>query len=219
VTSVLDVSERRACRVLGQHRSTQRKIPRGRPDEDVLARAIIALATEYDRYGYRRVWGLLAMQGWQVSMSRIERIWKREGLKVPQKQPKRGRLWLNDGSCIRLRPCWPRHVWSYDFVQDQTHDGRSFRILTVIDEYTKECLALPMARRLRSDDVLACLTDLFTKHGPSDHIRSDNGPEFVATAVREGWPRLGSKPSTLRRGAPGKTATTKALTVNSGTSC
>ena len=112
-------------------------------------------------------------------------------------------------------------------MQDQTHDGRSFRILTVIDEYTKECLALPMARRLRSDDVLACLTDLFTKHGPSDHIRSDNGPEFVATAVREwlatavreGWPRLGSKPSTLRRGAPGKTATTKALTVNSGTSC
>ena len=130
---MLDVSERRACRVLGQHRSTQRKIPRGRPDEDVLTKAIIALASEYGRYGYRRVWGLLTMQGWRVSMSRIERVWKGEGLKVPQKQPKRGRLWLNDGSCFRLRPCWPRHVWSYDFVQDRTDDGRSFRILTVID--------------------------------------------------------------------------------------
>jgi putative transposase len=99
----------------------------------VLTRAIIELASEYGRYGYRRIWALLVIQGWQVGMSRIERIWRREGLKVPSKQPKRGRLWLNDGSCIRLRPCWPRHVWSYDFVQDQTHDGRTFRILTVID--------------------------------------------------------------------------------------
>ena len=138
----------------------------------------------------------------KVGRSRIERIWKREGLKVPQKQPKRGRLWLNDGSCIRLRPCWPRHVWSYDFVQDQTHDGRSFRILTVIDEYTKECLALPMARRLRSDDVLACLTDLFTKHGPPDHIRSDNGPEFVATAVREWLAKVGVKTLYITPGSP-----------------
>jgi putative transposase len=126
-------------------------------------------------------------------MSWIERIWKREGLKVPQKQPKRGRLWLNDGSCIRLRLCWPRHVWSYDFVQDRTHDGRSFRILTVIDEFTREYLALPTARRLRSDYVLACLTDLFTRHGPPDHIRSDNGPEFVATAVREWLAKVGVK--------------------------
>jgi transposase InsO family protein len=199
---VFCVSERRACRVLGQHRSTQRKIPQGRADEDVLTRAIIELASEYGRYGYRRVWALLAMQGWQVGMSRIERIWKREGLKVPSKQPKRGRLWLNDGSCIRLRPCWPRHVWSYDFVQDQTHDGRTFRILTVIDEFTKECLALPTARRLRSEDVLACLTDLFTRHGPPDHIRSDNGPEFVATAVREWLAKVGVKTLYIEPGSP-----------------
>ena len=121
---------------------------------------------------------------------------------MPQKQPKRGRLWLNDGSCIRLRPCWPRHVRSYDFVQDRTHDGRSFRILTVIDEYTKKCLALPTALRLRSDDVLACLTDLFTKYGPPDHIRSDNGPEFVASAVREWLARVGVNTLYITPGSP-----------------
>ena len=218
VQSVLHVSERRACRVVGQHRSTQRKMPQGRSDEDALTRAIIDLASQYGRYGYRRVWGLLRMQGWQVGVSRVERIWRREGLKVPRKQPKRGRLWLNDGSCIRLRPCWPSHVWSYDFVQDRTRDGRSFRILTVIDEFTRECLALPTARRLRSDDVLACLTDLFSRHGPPDHIRSDNGPEFVATAFVTGWARSASQPFTSSPLAPGRTATTRALTASSETS-
>ena len=177
-------------------------MPQGRSDEDALTRAIIDLASEYGRYGYRRIWGLLRMQGWQVGVSRVERIWQREGLKVPKKQSKRGRLWLNDGSCIRLRPCWPRHVWSYDFVQDRTHDGRSFRILTVIDEFTRECLALPTARRLRSDDVLACLTDLFSRHGPPDHIRSDNGPEFVATAVRDWLGKVGVTTLYIEPGSP-----------------
>ena len=101
------------------------------------------MASEYGRYGYRRIWALLAMQGWQIGVGRVERIWRREGLKVPRKQPKRGRLWLNVGSCIRLRPCWPNHVWSYDFVQDRTHDGKKFRMLTVIDEFTRRCLAIP----------------------------------------------------------------------------
>ena len=179
-------------------------MPQGRSDEDALTRAIIDLAAQYGRYGYRRIWGLLRMQGWQVGVSRVERIWRREGLKVPRKQPKRGRLWLNAGSCIRLRPGWPRHVWSYDFVQDRTHDGRSFRILTVIAEFTRECLALPTARRLRSDDVLACLTDLFSRHGPPDHIRSDNGPEFVATAVRDWLGKVGAQPFTSSSVAPGK---------------
>src|SRR5512137_691458 len=110
--------------------------------------------------------------------------WRREGLKVPKKQPKRGRLWLNDGSCIRLRPERPNHVWSYDFVQDRTQDGRPIRMLTVIDEFTRRGLAIVVARRLRSDDVLQCLTDLFVAHGPPEHIRSDNGPEFVARNVR-----------------------------------
>ena len=121
-----------------------------------------------------------------MNRKRVERIWRREGLKVPQRQPKRGRLWLNDGSCIRLRPEYPGHVWSYDFVEGRTHDGRKFRILAIIDEASRECMALLVARRIRSADVLAILADLFVIHGPPAHIRSDNGPEFVATAVK-GW--------------------------------
>ena len=101
------------------------------------------LASAYGRYGYRRITALLRGEGWHVNHKRVERIWRREGLKVPAKQPKRGRLWLNDGSCIRLRAAWPNHVWSYDFVMDRTHDGRAFRMLTVIDEFTRECLAIP----------------------------------------------------------------------------
>ena len=123
-------------------------------------------------------------EGWKVNPKRVERLWRREGLKVPQKQPKRRRLWLNDGSCVRLRPMCKDHVWSYDFVQDRTHDGRAFRMLTLIDEYTRECLAIDVARRLTSEDVLERLSDLFVRRGVPDYIRSDNGSEFTATAVR-----------------------------------
>jgi hypothetical protein len=119
--------------VIGQHRSTQRKPRTPRSDEDALTSAIIALAERFGRYGYRRITALLWRAGWNVSAARVYRIWRREGLKVPQKQPKRGRLWLNDGSCIRLRPQHKGHVWSYDFVQDRTHDGKVFRMLCVID--------------------------------------------------------------------------------------
>ena len=130
----LRVSERRACRVLGQHRSVQRRTLKQRDDEEPLTAAIIDLASRYGRYGYRRVTALLRQDGWHVNHKRVERIWRREGLKVPQKQPKRGRLWLNDGSCIRKRPEHRNHVWAYDFVQDRTHNGKAFRMLTVIDE-------------------------------------------------------------------------------------
>jgi transposase-like protein len=125
----------RAARVpCGQHRSTQRKVPCGANDEQALTDDVVALAKQYGRYGYRRVTALLHAAGWSVNHKRVERIWRREGLKVPQRQPKRGRLWLNDGSCIRLRPEYPGHVWAYDFVEERTHDGRKFRILTIIDE-------------------------------------------------------------------------------------
>jgi len=197
-----DVSQRRACRVIGQHRSTQRRRLVARDDEVALTAAIVALASEYGRYGYRRITALLRAQGWDVNVKRVWRIWRREGLKVPTKQPKRGRLWLNDGSCIRLRPSWPHHVWAYDFVQDRTHDGRVIKMLTVIDEFTRECLAITVARRLRHDDVLACLTDLFTRHGPPDHIRSDNGSEFTAIAVREWLPRVGVTTLFIEPGSP-----------------
>lgn len=197
-----DVSERRACRVVSQHRSTQRREPVRRDDEAALTAATVELASEYGRYGYRRIAALLRAQGWPVNVKRVWRIWRREGLKVPSKQPKRGRLWLNDGSCIRLRPSWPNHVWAYDFVQDRTHDGRTIRMLTVIDEFTRECLAIEVARRLRHDDVLHVLAGLFTRHGPPDHIRSDNGSEFTAIAVREWLPRLGVKTLYIEPGSP-----------------
>ncbi len=161
VLEKLSVSERRACRVLGQARSTQRRHPRESIFNQHLATRIIALACEFGRYGYRRITALLRREGWSVNHKRVERIWRREGLKVPQKQPKRGRLWLNDGSCVRLRPRYRNHVWSYDFVLVSTHDGRAFRMLAVIDEFSRECLAIRVARRLTSEDVMDCLAWLF----------------------------------------------------------
>ena len=160
------------------------------------------LASAYGRYGYRRITALHRGEGWHVNHKRVERIWRREGLKVPVKQPKRGRLWLNDGSCIRLRPNWPNHVWAYDFVMARTHDGRAFRMLTIIDEYTRECLAIDVARQLRSDDVLYRLAALFVDRGPPDHIRSDNGAEFTAKAVREWLARVGVKTLYIEPGSP-----------------
>ncbi len=196
------VSERQACRYLGQPRSTQRRRPVVADDEEALTAAVIGLASEYGRYGYRRITAMLRAEGWMVNHKRVERIWRREGLKVPMKQPKRGRLWLHDGSCIRLRPCWPHHVWAYDFVLARTHDGRAFRMLTAIDEYSRECLAILVARRIRSDDVLALLAELFADHGPPDHIRSDNGPEFTAKAVREWLCRVDVKTLFIEPGSP-----------------
>ena len=137
------MSERFACRVLGQHRSTQRKCAVLVEDEAALTAAIIALALQYGRYGYRRITALLRRDGWTVNLKRVERIWRQEGLKVPARQPKRARLWLTDGSCLRLRPERADHVWSYDFVEHRTHNGRKYRMLNVIDEFTRECLAIP----------------------------------------------------------------------------
>jgi transposase InsO family protein len=155
------VSERRACKALGQHRSTQRHQAQLRDDEDALTAAVIGLARTFGRYGYKRITGLLRMAGWRVNAKHVQRIWRSEGLKVPAKQPKRGRLWLADGSCIRLRPQHRNHVWAYDFVSEKTHDGRTLRLLTVVDEYTRECLAISVARRMTASDVLWVLADLF----------------------------------------------------------
>lgn len=145
---------------------------------------------------------MLKNEGWKVNHKRVERLWRREGLKVPRKQPKRRRLWLTDGSCIRLRPTHRNHVWAYDFVSCRTHDGRPLKILTVLDEYTRECLATVVARRLRSDDVLHCLTNLFVTHGTPEHIRSDNGPEFTAKAVRRWLGKIGVTTVYIEPGSP-----------------
>jgi transposase InsO family protein len=196
------VSERRACKVLGQCRSTQRRTPAVPDDEPRLVARMVELAAEYGRYGYRRVAALLRAEGFAVNHKRVERLWRREGLKVPQRQPKRGRLWLGDGSCIRLRPDYKDHVWSYDFVQARTRDGRAFRMLTIIDEFTRECLAIDVARRLNADDVLERLADLFARRGVPEHIRSDNGPEFTAKAVREWLGRVGVTTLYIEPGSP-----------------
>ncbi len=176
--------------MLGQSRRTQRYEPKLADDEAALTEAIIELAKKYGRYGYRRITALLRNAGWQVNHKRVQRIWRREGLKVPQKQPKRGRLWLNDGSCVRLRPEYRNHVWAYDFVFDRTHDGRRIKMLTVVDEYSRECLAIEVDRTLKSRDVLRVLARLMLRHGVPEHIRSDNGPEFVARRVRAWLARL-----------------------------
>ena len=196
------MSERLACRVLGQHRSTQRKVPKGRTGDASLTADIVELSTRYGRYGYRRIAAMLEAAGWVVNVKRVERIWRQEGLKVPARQPKKGRLWLKDGSCIRLRPQHPNHVWSYDFVEDRTHNGRKFRMLNVIDEFTRECIAIRIDRKLKSTDVIDVLSDLFILRGVPGHVRSDNGPEFVAKAVREWIAGVGAKTAFIEPGSP-----------------
>ena len=153
-------------------------------DEDRLRIRIIALACEYGRYGSRRITALLQQEGWRVNHKRVERLWRPEGLTVPQTQPKRARLWFADGSCIRRRAEYPNHVWSYDLVMDRTQDGRPLKMLTVVDEYTRECLAIAVRRRLTSREVQEVLSEFFLCRGCPTHIRSDNGPECIARALR-----------------------------------
>ena len=202
VIEALGVSERKACRALGQPRSSHRYQAVAASDEDALTADVIELASQYGRYGYRRITAMLRRLGWKVTHKRVERIWRREGLRVPRKQPKRGRLWLTDGSCVRLRLARRNHVWAYDFVAARTHDGRPFRILTIIDEYTRECLAIKVARSIRSHDVLDCLADLCVMKGVPEHIRSDNGPEFTARVVRSWIGRVGAKTLFIEPGSP-----------------
>jgi putative transposase len=196
------MSERHACQLVNQPRGTQRYRPTQRDDEDALTRAIITLASQYGRFGYRRITVELHKAGWQVGKDRVERIWRREGLKVPQKQKPRGRLWLNYGSCLRLRPERPNHVWSYDSISTFTHDGRTVRMLNLIDEFTRECPAIRPGRRLNSSNVIEVLADAMVERGIPEHIRSDNGPEFVAQNLRKWLARTGAKTLYIEPGTP-----------------
>jgi transposase InsO family protein len=137
-----------------------------------------------------------------VNHKKVERIWRQEGLRVPRKQPKRRRLWWNDGSCVRKRAEHRDHVWSYDFVFDRTHDGRPLRMLTMVDEYTRECLTIDVARQYRSEQVLDRLAELFVERGAPTYLRSDNGSEFTATAVREWLERVGVTTLFIEPGSP-----------------
>ncbi len=188
--------------MFGVCRSVQRYQKKSADDEEVLRKDILRLALRYGRYGYKRITALLKTEGWQVNHKRVERIWREEGLKVPKRQKKRGRLYLNDGSCIRLRPSEPNHVWSYDFVADRLANGQPIRMLTVIDEYTRKCLAIRVSRTLKSDDVLDVLSDLFITEGLPAYIRSDNGSEFTAKILKDWLHTLQVKTAFIEPGSP-----------------
>jgi putative transposase len=213
------LSEREACRIVGQPRGTQRYTVIARADEDGLTQAIMALAAQYGRYGYQRITQLLNEAGWDVGTDRVQRIWRREGLKVPWKQKPRGRLWLNDGSCIRLRPERRNHVWSYDFVEAQTHDGRKVRLMTLIDEFTRECLAIRVARRINSLGVLETMADVMLVRGVPEHIRSDNGPEMTAKIVRRWLASVGAKTLYIAPCSPWENGYCESSTESCGTNC
>ena len=196
------ISQRRACRAIGQNRATQRYQVKKLPDEDNLTRHIIDLVAQYGRYGTPRITAMLNRQGFKVNHKRVERIWRQQGLKVAKKQKKRRRLWLNDGSCIRLKPEYVNHVWSYDILEDKTHNGRKFRILNIIDEYSRECLLSYASRRITSSEVLEFLAELFCSRELPEYIRSDNGSEFTAKKVRKFISNLGTYHAFIEPGSP-----------------
>ena len=170
--------------------------------EDELTRAVVTLASQYGRYGYRRITALLRRAGWSAGQGLVQRIWRREGLQVPQKQRPRRRLWRNDGCCVRLRPEHRNPVWSYDFVSARTHDGRTLRLLTLLDEYTRECLAFRVERKIGSLEVIETLSEVMLWRGIPEHIRSDNGPEFVAQKLRQWLGNLGTETLYIEPGSP-----------------
>lgn len=202
----LGVSERRACRALGQPRSTQRYVGSERERDEALLLRIRELAREHPRYGYRRITALLRREGWSVNRKRVHRLWRREGLKVPQIQRKRRRLGHSENSCTRRRSERPDHVWSYDFIYDQTADGRQLKILPIVDEFTRECLTIEVERGMDAEGVVSTLEYLFEIRGEPEHIRSDNGSEFIAEAVKSWLARRGSKTLYIEPGSPWENA-------------
>ncbi len=196
------VSERRACRALKQPRSTQRYETKPRDDEPRLVDRMLELVSGRPRFGYRRISALLQAEGWRASFTRVYRLWRREGLKVPQKQRKRRRLGSGENACHRRRAEYKDHVWTWDFIFDRTTSGRSLKWLSIIDEFTRECLALKVAGSITSEDVIDTLAELFAMRGVPRNIRSDNGPEFIAKTVREWLERVDVKTLYVAPGSP-----------------
>lgn len=190
----LNASERRACRVVQQPRSTHRYQPRGKEAEERLVMRMLELVREHPRYGYRRIWALLRREGWGVNRKRVYRLWRREGLRVPRKARKKRRVGSSANSCARRRAEHKDHVWAWDFIHDRTEGGGPLKWLTMVDEYTRECLALEVERSIKATDVVDVLAGLFRERGVPGHIRSDNGSEFIAGAIREwlGWSGVGT---------------------------
>ena len=200
--TTLEVSERRACQVIRQPRSTQRYAAKERDGEKPLVRRMLGLVRGHPRYGYRRVWALLRSEGFRVNVKRVHRLWRREGLRVPQKQRKKRRLGCSANGCIHHRAEHIDHVWAYDFVSDQTVDGRTLKFLTVEDEYTREALGIEVERSITSTELIETLRYLFEIRGAPKFIRSDNGPEFVARTLRQWLESSGVGTLYIEPGAP-----------------
>ncbi len=200
--SAFAVSQRRACQVLGQARSSQRRKLASKEATTRLVARMLELVRERPRFGYRRIWALLRQEGWRINRKRVYRLWRQQGLKVPRRRTKKRRLGSSKNGCIRLRPEHRNHVWAWDFIHDRTQDGRSLKWLTVVDEYTRECLALEVGRRMPSRDVIARLTAMMKCRGAPRHMRSDNGPEFIAQAIRKWLSEAGVATLYIEPGAP-----------------
>jgi putative transposase len=196
------VSERRACKAMDQPRSSQRYEPQPRSDEPALVRRMLEVVRQRPRFGYRRVGRLLAAEGWHAGLGRVFRLWRREGLKVPQRRRKRRRLGTSDNACARRRAEHRDHVWCWDFVFDRTTSGSQLKWLSIIDEHTRECVALKVARSITSEDVIDTLAELFAMRGVPRHIRSDNGPEFVAAAIRRWLGQVNVEALYIEPGSP-----------------
>ena len=196
------VSERRACEVADQPRSTQRYETQPRDDEPALAKRMVELARLRPRFGYRRIAWQLREQGWQASSTRVYRLWRREGLKVPQKKRKRRSLGTSENSCQQRRSQRANDVWCWDFVYDRTTGGSTLKWLSIVDEFTRECLALKVARSMTSEDVINTLAELFAMRGVPACIRSDNGPEFIAQAIQVWLRQLEIKALYIAPGSP-----------------
>jgi putative transposase len=206
VQQQLGVSERRACKALNQPRSTQRYEAANPEEEKRLIKKMLELARQHPRYGYRRITALLRQAGWRVNRKRVQRLWREQGLKVPQKQSKRRRLGSSEQGSQRRRAERINQVWSYDFVMDQTEDGRRLKMLPIVDEYSRECLEIEVSRSLRAEDVVKVLGRLFVEHGEPEYIRSDNGPEFIAEAVKQWLRESGVKTLYIEPGSPWENA-------------
>ena len=206
VQKKMNVSERRACRVLEQPRSSQRYVSTKVGKDAALVERMVALSRENPRYGYRRVWALLRREGWEVNKKRVQRLWREAGLRVPAKERKRRRLGTSENGCTRRRAKYIDHVWSYDFAMDTTQDGRRLKVMPVVDEYSRECLALQMERSITAEDVVETLARLFTERGEPAYIRSDNGSEFTAEARKRWLAASGIETLYIEPGAPWENA-------------
>jgi len=202
IQETLDVSERRACKVIGQSRMTQRYEPKQPNRDRALTNEIKTLAGKHKRYGYRMITAKLRQSGWSVNHKRVQRIWRKEGLQVPYRRKFKKAKGRSENSCVARRSDEMNHVWTYDFMSDQTEDGRSLKFLTVLDEFTRESPVIEVGRSICSEDVIAVLDCLFMVRGAPRFLRSDNGPEFVADAIKRWLHDQGVETLHIEPGSP-----------------